>query len=526
MERHRDFRWIRVCLAGMMGSAGMVGCGQIVGIEEPRDTRPHGGAGGDQESGGHGTGLTSGDGGSTTSGSAGSTGMGSSGMGGEGMGGVGQGGAGAGTCAKVCNDGAWLHRGHGDGDARAESAAFDTAGNLVVAGNFAGTMVLADETISTFSKTDIDGFVTKFAGKGNIDWIQPIGDANNATYDVRLAAAVDGSVAVVGNSGRITRPPGFPQESTKGDSDIFVANFDANGTLKWATMVGSDNGEYVGGVAIDAHGNVIVTGYFWGAMTCDGASLGSVASYDVFVAKWNADGKLQWAKPFGGLGNQNANAIAVDPSGNILIAGRFSGPFSTGVVLNHIGNDDVFVIQLDENGTPLHAMAWGTAAGYENAFALASDGSNVYVGGSASGASGTAALVLRFDASLNTLSTKAWGQTKYQAVQSLMVAGDGSVLIAGTFQEPLDIGCGLLTTDGMARSIFLGGFSPELDCIWQQPYNAEPHTDSICAIAARGTCDIALAGSMTVQTPFDCPSESNPPTGEDAFVFKLPIPLP
>lgn len=524
MERHREFRWIRVGLAWIMGLAGIVGCGQIVGIEEPRDTRPSGGAGGTAEMGGNGGNGS----GNSTSGFAGmggagnsASGAGGSEVGGAGAtGGIGQGG-GTGPCTVSCNDGAWFKQGTGPGTAQAESVAFDADGNLFVAGTFNDILALGGQTVSTMPNIDTDGFVAKFRWNGSVEWLQRIGDGNNDTVNLRVAAANDGGVGVAGFSGKITTPPGMPSE-LNGSWDLFVAKLSAAGVLEWGKMVGGMGGENVGGVAIDSEGNIILTGYFWESFTCGGVPLTDEENYGVFVCKWDSSGKLQWTRHFGGPANQDASAIAVDTNGNIAIVGTFTGPFTKGVTLDHIGNNDAFVIHLDKNGAALKSSAWGTAAGNENAFAVATDGAHIHVGGWASNGAVYQVFVQQLDASLNIKSTKTFGQDKYQAVHSVALASDGTVLVTGTFEAPLDLGCGPIPI-GQQRSIFVGALSPDLNCIWSKHYDTATHANRKVAVSARGTCDVAIVGSIPVPAQLGC-EMSVKPDNEDAFVSKLPFP--
>ena len=78
-------------------------------------------------------------------------------------------------------------------------------------------------------------------------------------------------------------------------------------------------------VAVDASGNVFITGYFAGTMT--GLGLTSNGLDDIYVAKLDQDGTLLWAKRFGdvaGTGIQQAYSIAVDSVGNPVIVGSFT----------------------------------------------------------------------------------------------------------------------------------------------------------------------------------------------------------
>ncbi len=93
----------------------------------------------------------------------------------------------------------------------------------------------------------------------------------------------------------------------------------------WASGFGDAALQTARDVAVDASGNVFITGYFAGTMT--GLGLTSNGLDDIYVAKLDQDGTLLWAKRFGdvaGTGIQQAYSIAVDAIGNPVIVGSFT----------------------------------------------------------------------------------------------------------------------------------------------------------------------------------------------------------
>lgn len=145
--------------------------------------------------------------------------------------------------------------------------------------------------------------------------------------------------------------------------------------LGFAVGIGSSSRDVGRGVAVDAAGNVYVTGEFTGVVDFDRAAtrpgdvLGSTnnpsgARADAFVAKYDPAGSLIWARSVGGQGSDEGKGIAVDPAGNVYVIGEF-GDFTNSVyndfdpgpaVFNvpNAGAQDVFVLKLDTNG----AFVW------------------------------------------------------------------------------------------------------------------------------------------------------------------------
>jgi hypothetical protein len=116
----------------------------------------------------------------------------------------------------------------------------------------------------------------------------------------------------------------------------FVAKYDAwSGTLNWALRAGGSSSAQGYGIAADNSGNVYVTGYFFGAATfCNASScvsstantLTSRGSADMFIAKYNTAGTLQWVNNGRAYNAEYdyGSAIAVDGYGNIYVTGGFT----------------------------------------------------------------------------------------------------------------------------------------------------------------------------------------------------------
>lgn len=100
---------------------------------------------------------------------------------------------------------------------------------------------------------------------------------------------------------------------------------------QWAVRgysTGTFDGVLGRGVAIDPQGNIYVAGKFSGTATFGDTNspMASLGDSDAFLAKYSNLGALQWVKKLGGTGFDEANAVAVDTNGQVYIAGRYTGP--------------------------------------------------------------------------------------------------------------------------------------------------------------------------------------------------------
>ncbi|MBK7057081.1 MAG: hypothetical protein IPH52_18935 [Leptospiraceae bacterium] len=85
-------------------------------------------------------------------------------------------------------------------------------------------------------------------------------------------------------------------------------------------------------IALDAGGNIYVTGYFHETVDFDPgvgtSNLTSYGAYDVFIAKYVGNGDYLWANNVGGISFDQSISIFVDGSGNVYVTGYFSGTAS------------------------------------------------------------------------------------------------------------------------------------------------------------------------------------------------------
>jgi hypothetical protein len=96
---------------------------------------------------------------------------------------------------------------------------------------------------------------------------------------------------------------------------------------QWAKSFGGTGEDYAVSVATDASGNSYMTGYFNSPTITFGATiLTNAGNEDIFLVKYDVFGTMLWAKRFGGANYDKAECIKLDHSGNIILAGSFESP--------------------------------------------------------------------------------------------------------------------------------------------------------------------------------------------------------
>ena len=188
-----------------------------------------------------------------------------------------------------------------------------------------------------------DIFVTKLTSTGAYVWSHSYG-ADQTDEGKAIAVDRSGNVVVTGiraGTGSITGGAA---------GDMFVAKYAAaTGTQLWARAGGSGSYIDTGrSVTTDGSDNVIVTGSFQGTADFGGTSLTSAGGLDIFVAKYAATtGATQWLKSYGGILGDEGFGVATDAAGNVIVTGYFSDAVDFGGgALTSAGGFDAFVLKL------------------------------------------------------------------------------------------------------------------------------------------------------------------------------------
>ena len=126
-----------------------------------------------------------------------------------------------------------------------------------------------------------------------------------------------------------------------GGTDVFVAKLNNTGILQWNTFLGSSSDDPYGyGIAVDGSKNIYVTGLSissWGGTIINPHS--GVGS-NIFIAKLNSDGILQW-NTF--LSGSSAWSLVLDGGNNIYFSGSNNGPYIAKLNNNGIFQWDMLV---------------------------------------------------------------------------------------------------------------------------------------------------------------------------------------
>ena len=365
--------------------------------------------------------------------------------------------------------------------------ATDASGNVYTIGTFWGTVAFGSVTLTSDYQ---DVFVVKQDASGAVLWVSKFVSAGT-NYAKGITVDTQGNIYTTGSFSGYTATFGdieLTRYSTGTiHEDTFVVKQNASGEVLWAKnfgATGNSGQNFVysrGGITTDTAGNVYITGEFFGIADFDGTTIDG-SSVDTFITKIDTSGEVIWAKRFGGpsaaLSSSFGLDITVDAAGNVYVTGQFRGELNIGTTTlttpyvftppngdNPV--DSIFVLKTDSSGNPLWGKGFidtaGTGEGAGRSIAVDTPG-NVYVTGNFEGiygfgsvfltSDGNDAFVLKMNSSGVVVWAERFGSTGSDEGKSITLGTNGSLYVAGNFQNTVDFGDTTLTALGYS-DVFL-----------------------------------------------------------------------
>jgi hypothetical protein len=388
----------------------------------------------------------------------------------------------------------WARRGGGSLADVGQAVVVDASGNTIVTGALKGSANFGGGVLTSAGWGDV--VLAKYTPAGMLLWSKRLGGTQD---DRGYAVAIDPSADCDGAGGtncivvagvfRLTGSFGGTPFVSAGKGDIFVAKYSSVGTHLWSHGFGGVDEDAANGVAVDASGNVLVTGVFFDSASIGGAVLTSPnRDPDMYVAKFSPTGAHLWSENFWNTGADTGRAIAVNSSGDVLVAGSFAGSINFGTgPKSSTGADDIFVAKLDgTDGSGVWANRYGGGAS-DSGYGIAIDssgnvavtgafstagGESVSFGGTAWVANGLDIFLAQFN---GTTGAHIWSRrctgTYTTTRRSYGVATDpsGNVVITGLFGNTIDFGLGSVTAVG-AADIFVAKYTAAGTPTWAEHF--------------------------------------------------------
>jgi hypothetical protein len=248
----------------------------------------------------------------------------------------------------------WARQGVTTNSADAYRIVVDSAGSVFIAGSFANRFTFGGTTLIGHGFQD-DIFIAKYDGQGNLLWSRSAGGSGT---DYALGIAVDsiGNVYATGSFQYVADFGNVSITNRGGGGGLFLAKYDSQGNLVWVKKA---TGESVRGqsAAVDAQGNVFVTGTFAQTAYFDSLSISTRPAVNIFVAKYDRNGIPLWVRQATTNSLGYGIDVASDQSGNCYITGFYNTAATFGGITLTAGSDadGIFLVRYDSEGNVIWA---------------------------------------------------------------------------------------------------------------------------------------------------------------------------
>lgn len=247
-----------------------------------------------------------------------------------------------------------------DGAADAKSVCVDSENNVIVVGNFWGTVNFGSGNITATSGAD--AFLAKYSPTGTLLFPVKVFVPSGTTPAV--AVGVDGlnNIYMMGQMSGTTNFGGATLNA--GASNIpFLAKFTSNGTHTMSRVFAGGAQASIGGMAVNSAGIITFCGNYFNTFDIGGGPMVSpfAGAPTGFVAQYNAAGASsahRWSKSMADVDSAcTALGCAMDAIGNAILTGSLSGSFDFGAAtLTAVYNRDLYVAKYGPTGINLWAL--------------------------------------------------------------------------------------------------------------------------------------------------------------------------
>ncbi|WP_375433975.1 SBBP repeat-containing protein [uncultured Hymenobacter sp.] len=334
-----------------------------------------------------------------------------------------------------------------------------------------------------------DYFTRKYSTTGQLQWSASYNGPDNRD-DRATSVAVDaaGNVYVTGYSNGATA------------NDYATVKYSASGQQLWATRYNSPNfasDDQPTDLAVDAAGNVFVTGTAYGGTT----------RFDYATVKYSATGEQLWVALYDGVQNngiEQGYSLALDAAGDVYVTGYSSATSSA------LSSDFATVKYASANGQQLWQTRYTRVAfdGYQPVTVAVGATGNVYVNGTSASSAYTTIKYVQSDVE------QLWEARFNTPTNGNEVATDVATDAAGNVYVT-----GYAYSDSTSYDYTTLKYSASGQQLWSVRYNGPANSDEVpTALALDSAGNVYVTGyAYSDSTSYDYATVKYSPSGQQLW---------
>jgi hypothetical protein len=349
----------------------------------------------------------------------------------------------------------------------------DNSGNIFMGGILSDSIAIGDTSIySNVLREEL--LAIKFSALGTPQWIKHTGTNSNGAQVWGIGVDNLGSCYITGVTNGICYFDTIMTNSNGDNPSFFIAKINTTGVFEWARVAGRTlPGAYTWGydIVISEQNDIYVIGQFKYQIILEGIQLTPYGDKDIFIAKYDQNGKLKWVRQAGSIYTDSPTSITVDSIGNCYVTGeiRNNAKFGQFTVVTNSASRDGFITKLDVNGNFLWAKSFGSSQFDIGTSIAYSNLGYIYLTGQINGTAlfdsisvqhngGNDIFIARYDLNGNISFAKGFGGSSNENARSIIINDLGNILITGDFD-----GTGVFDSTYLYSSGLTDLFAAELD---------------------------------------------------------------
>jgi hypothetical protein len=226
------------------------------------------------------------------------------------------------------------------------NSVIQTADSGYLIGGYSYSGISGDKTEANVNPDYSDYWVVKLDDSGNIEWQNTIG-GNSDDQLWWIIESADSGYLLGGNSN--SGISGDKTEASYGFDDYWVVKLNDLGNIQWQnTIGGNDFDDLYSGIQA-ADGGYLLGGSSYSTISGDKTEASN--GNDYWVVRINSSGNIEWQNTIGGSQYDELHSVIQTSDGGYLIGGSSSSGISGDKTEINKGDEDYWVIKLDDSGS-------------------------------------------------------------------------------------------------------------------------------------------------------------------------------